>query len=157
MLAILFLSAGCAAPATPLASTTATPVPLRPGQQAFEATCASCHQASGAGVPETFPPLAGSEWVQTPSPEAAIAVVLRGVQGPLRVQWMTYQGSMPPHRELLKDAQISEILTYVRSSWGNQAAAVTPAQVAGVRKRYGAGQPWSEAELSKLFFSTKRR
>jgi len=44
-------------------------------------------------------------------------------------------------RELLKDEQIAEILTYVRSSWGNQAAAVTPGQVALVRKRYGPEEP----------------
>ena len=43
-----------------------------------------------------------------------------------------------------------------RLSWGNQADAVTPTQVAAVRKRYGAGEPWSEAVLSKVFLSTKK-
>ncbi|MBX3171119.1 MAG: cytochrome c [Candidatus Eremiobacteraeota bacterium] len=99
----------------------ASPAGLKPGQAAFESTCAACHQASGMGVPGTFPPLAGSEWVNG-APEVPIAVVLRGVQGAFKVAGMNYSGSMPSHRDTLKDDQIAEILTYVRSSWGNSAA-----------------------------------
>ena len=33
------------------------------GAAVFTARCAACHQATGAGLPGVFPPLAGSEWV----------------------------------------------------------------------------------------------
>jgi mono/diheme cytochrome c family protein len=100
-------------------------------------------------MPGTFPPLAGSEWVLG-KPEIPIAIVLRGLQGPLKVGQSNYSSSMPPHKDLLKDEQIAEILTYVRSSWGNSAGAITSAQVARIRKRAGAGGPWSQAELDKF-------
>ena len=115
-IAYFFVLVGCA-PAPPVAppSSAPPPVALRPGQAAFETTCATCHQASGLGMPGTFPPLAGSEWVLG-KPEIPIAIVLRGLQGPLKVGDNHYSNSMPPHRDLLKDEQIAEILSYVRSS-----------------------------------------
>lgn len=142
------LLAGCSAP--PPSAPVVTPVVLRPvlrpGQAAFESTCGACHQASGLGMPGTFPPLAGSSWA-VGAPEVPVAIVLRGLQGPLKVGEMSYSGSMPA--QPLKDAEIAEILTYVRSSWGNAASAVTVDQVAAVRKRVGQGGQWSEAELRK--------
>lgn len=143
-----FLLAGCAPAPPPPPTATAPPPPPKPGQSAFETTCAVCHQAGGTGLPGTFPPLAGSEWA-TGDPEIPIAIVLRGAQGPLKVGANTYNSSMPP--QALKDDQIAEILTYVRSSWGNTASAVTPVQVAAVRKRLGSGDPWSESDLRKAF------
>lgn len=150
VIAYLFLAGCSAAPPTPPTTAQVTPATLQPGQAAFESTCAVCHQASGSGVPGTFPPLAGSEWVNGP-PEIPIAVVLRGAQGSFKVGGMTYSGSMPPHRDTLKDDQIAEILSYVRSSWGNSASPVTAAQVATLRKSHAQGEPWSEAELRKTF------
>src|SRR6266571_9005106 len=32
------------------------------GAQVYSANCVACHQATGAGLPGVFPPLAGSEW-----------------------------------------------------------------------------------------------
>ena len=147
--AIALLLVGCSSAPAPVPSATAAPpVVLTPGQAAFESTCAVCHQASGSGVPGTFPPLAGSEWVRGKA-EVPIAVVLRGLQGPLKVGGMSYAGSMPP--QPLDDAQIAEILTYVRSSWGNDAGPVTAAEVSKVRARVGKGDPWSEEALKKAF------
>lgn len=100
------------------------------------------------GLPGTFPPLAGSSWV-TGKPEVPIAIVLRGLQGPLKVGEQTFSNSMPP--QSLTDGEIADVLSYVRSSWGNAAGPVTADQVAGVRKKWGQGSPWSEAELRKSF------
>lgn len=148
-IAYFFMLSGCA-PAPPVARpSSAPPVALRPGQAAFESTCATCHQASGLGIPGNFPPLAGSEWVLG-KPDIPIAIVLRGLQGALKVRGNSYSNTMPPHRDLLKDEQIAAILTYVRSSWGNSAGPVTAAQVAGVRKRVGPGEPLWQAELDKF-------
>ncbi|MDT4874596.1 hypothetical protein FQZ97_1099060 [compost metagenome] len=40
---------------------------------------------------------------------------------------------MPPYRTLLSDAEIAAVITYVRQSWGNQAAAVSPLDVQRLR------------------------
>lgn len=63
------------------------------GAQIFADNCASCHGDTGAGVPGTFPPLAGN-------PNAADAdyvatVVNDGLSGPIEVLGETFDGVMP--------------------------------------------------------------
>jgi mono/diheme cytochrome c family protein len=41
---------------------------------------------------------------------------------------------MPPHN-FLKDQEIADVLTYVRSSFGNKASAVTAAEVKTIRAK----------------------
>jgi mono/diheme cytochrome c family protein len=48
---------------------------------------------------------------------------------------------MPTFGPDLTDVQIATILTYVRSAWGNQASAVTPAMVAMVRTSAAPDKP----------------
>ncbi|MCU0626078.1 MAG: cytochrome c [Gemmatimonadaceae bacterium] len=116
---------------------------------ALYARCAACHQANGTGVPGAFPPLAGSEWV-VGKPDAAIRILLHGVQGALTVKGVTYNQSMPAYGtgQIMTDAEVAAVLTYVRTSFGNKASAVTAAQVAGVRAATkGRKAQWMEAEL----------
>ncbi len=93
-----------------------------------------------------YPPLDGSEWLADSS-QASIAIVLKGVEGPLTVKGETFQGQMPPLGETLKDEEIAEILTYVRSSWSNSAPAVEVTTVSQLRqtltKQVG---PWNGEE-----------
>ncbi len=121
------------------------------GAATFAARCASCHQASGLGVPGVFPPLAGSEWVNG-KPELFARIVLHGVQGPLTVKGVSYDGAMPAFKEQLDDATLAAVATYVRSQWGNAAAPLTAQTVADARTRTAARTgPWGgEAELAAL-------
>ena len=98
-----------------------------PPQSLFMDNCSACHQASGKGVKGAFPALAGTPFVQGDGPTVA-AVVLGGRAG------------MPSFKDDLSDADLSAILTYVRSSWGNKARPVTPAEVAGARMKLNAAQ-----------------
>jgi mono/diheme cytochrome c family protein len=114
--------------------------------QAEYAVCSACHQQNGQGVPGAFPPLAGSEWV-TGDPKIPIAIVLHGMQGPITVKGQEYNGVMMPWAAL-SDAQIAAIATYVRSSWGNTASAVTAADVAAVRAATASRKTqWTAAEV----------
>ena len=79
-----------------------------------------------------FPPLAGNTMV-TGSPDKVIAAVKNGLTGATTVNGKTYNGSMPAWKGKLDDTQIADVITYVRSSWGNSAGAVTEAQVAGAK------------------------
>jgi mono/diheme cytochrome c family protein len=116
------------------------------GQTIFTGTCAACHQASGQGSPGMFPPLAGSEYV-TGDAGRMIRIVLKGLSGPVTVHGGQYNGQMPPWQQL-SDAELSAVLTYVRSSWGNSAAAVSAADVAKERAASaGHTGPWTAAEL----------
>lgn len=120
------------------------------GEQLFAAKCAACHQASGAGVPGVFPPLAASEWV-TGSPTRLVQILLHGIQGPIDVRGATYNGLMPPWQSL-SDAELAALATYVRAAWGNGADAVTAATVAEQRAATASRSgPWGGgAELATV-------
>jgi len=117
----------------------------------FALTCMACHQTGGQGIPGQFPPLAGSEWVNAEGPNRIIRVVLGGVGGPIGVSGQQFNNSMPPWKDTLSDEQIANVLTFVRSEWGNKAAPVTPDQVKKVRDQVAdRGNPYSEDELKNL-------
>ncbi len=104
------------------------------GKTLYKTYCAACHAADGKGANNgAFPPLAKSLWIQG-KPDRAIQVVLHGLTGEVEVLGKSYNLQMPPQGAMLNDTQIASILTYVRSSWGNQESAVTPAQVTSARK-----------------------
>ncbi len=99
----------------------------------YAARCAACHQASGAGVPGAFPPLAGSEWLAG-NPRRLAALVLHGLTGPITVKGTSYSGAMPAFAAQLGDAEIAALLTHLRANWGAGAGAVTRDAVAQVRQ-----------------------
>lgn len=116
------------------------------GQAIFAGTCAACHQASGQGSPGLDPPLAGSEYV-TGDAGRMIRIVLRGLTGPVTVRGAQYNGQMPPWQQM-SDAELAAVISYVRSSWGNAAGAVTGEDVARERAASaGRAGPWTAAEL----------
>jgi mono/diheme cytochrome c family protein len=107
--------------------------------------CAACHGQSGEGT-NLGPPLAGSEWVNGPA-ENLIRIQLRGLQGPITVKGVDYHfpGGMPAlgHQS---DEDIASVLTFVRTSFGNNASAITAAEVAALRKDPDSG-PLTAADL----------
>jgi mono/diheme cytochrome c family protein len=111
--------------------------------------CITCHQANGMGTPGVYPPLAGSSIVTGPA-TIPIRIILRGLQGPVTVKGTEYNGVMPQYGVGIEmsDAEIAAVLTYVRSSFGNQATAVTVEEVAreraAIASKVGA---WTAAEL----------
>jgi cytochrome c6 len=89
-------------------------------EKSFTDNCSACHQPDGKGIPGAFPALAGDPFAVGPA-EKPIGVVLNGRAG------------MPTFKDDLTDEQIAAALTYVRSSWGNNAAPVTAADVHKLR------------------------
>ncbi|MGB1259737.1 MAG: c-type cytochrome [Akkermansiaceae bacterium] len=121
------------------------------GKKLYTTYCSACHAPDGKGATGgTFPPLAGSPWIDG-QPHRAIQTVLHGMTGKVEVLGKEYNLVMPPQGAVLNDTQIASILTYVRSSWGNKATAVTPAQVKISRSASAKrNTPWTAPELLKL-------
>jgi mono/diheme cytochrome c family protein len=139
--------AASALPSTPPEHTGGRVDLAKEGASVFSAHCAVCHQATGAGIPGVFPPLANSPWVLG-SDTVMVKIVLLGLQGPVVVGGVTYQGQMPTWRASLSDQQIAAVASYVRSSWGNKAGPVTAELVAQLRQSLATrDKPWSAAEL----------
>jgi cytochrome c oxidase cbb3-type subunit 2 len=103
------------------------------GAELYLKNCAACHQAGGTGVPLTFPPLKGDRVVNDADPTRHIVAVLQGVHG-VPIDGVAYSVTMPPFGSSLSDDQIAAVINHERSSWGNNGAPVTAAQVNQVRK-----------------------
>ncbi|MDE2481078.1 MAG: cytochrome c [bacterium] len=101
------------------------------GAKVYETNCSSCHQAQGTGLAGSFPPLAGNP-VVTGDAKQVIHILKYGLNGKIQVAGHTYNGMMPAWGQSLSNADIAAVVTYIRSSWGNKASAVTEADVAGV-------------------------
>jgi mono/diheme cytochrome c family protein len=124
--------------------------PPRTGAQVY-ATCAACHMPTGLGLPNAFPPLAGSEWV-TGRIEVPIALVLHGMQGEVTVKGAKYNSVMTPWGAMFSDQEVANVVTYIRSQWGNRASAATAADVARVRAATRSQKaPLTAAEVKKLY------
>ena len=102
------------------------------GATVYTANCAGCHGANGMGQPGVFPPLADNPVVTGPA-AAVITIVNGGLTTPITVHGANYSGAMPAWKGNLTPAQIADVLTYVRSAWGNKASAVTTAQVSAAK------------------------
>jgi mono/diheme cytochrome c family protein len=95
-------------------------------------SCAACHLSSGQGYVSTFPALAGNPVVNAADPASLISIVLHGGTEPATAA-APARFTMPPFGGRLSDQEIADIVTFIRSSWGNQAPAVAPEQVAKIR------------------------
>jgi mono/diheme cytochrome c family protein len=103
------------------------------GRALYNQACASCHMPDGSGVAEQQPALAGSAVVAGP-PARLIRLLLHGAADALPENRQKYWSQMPTF-ETLTDVQIADVLTFVRTSFGNKASAVTAAQAAAERSK----------------------
>lgn len=101
------------------------------GERTYQQRCISCHQLNGEGTTGVFPPLAGSEHANAANVGVPIRIVMHGLQGPIMVKGVEYNSVMPPYGLgiVMSDEELAAVLTYVRSSWGNRASAVTAEDV----------------------------
>jgi alcohol dehydrogenase (quinone), cytochrome c subunit len=88
--------------------------------------------ADGKGRAPYIPPLAGNPVALDGDPSSLINLVLNGAE-PLVVKGTPDAYRMPQYRVQLTDDEIAQVLTFVRSAWGNGAASVTADQVKALR------------------------
>lgn len=94
------------------------------GKRLYKDHCASCHGDDGKGKSEDFPALAGNRTVTMANPTNLISLILKGGFAPATSGNPRPHG-MPPFYHLLTDADIANVASFVRSSWGNGAPALT--------------------------------
>lgn len=101
------------------------------GKSIYSKTCFACHQANGEGLPNAFPPLAKSDYLNK-DVNTVIDIVLKGRSGEIEVNGKKYNGVMPA--QTLSDEEVANVLSFVYSEWGNSKKEITPAMVAARRK-----------------------
>ena len=121
------------------------------GKALFSANCITCHQANGEGLPGQYPPLAGSEVETGDATNQLIAIVLKGLQGPVEIKGKPYNNAMQAWEGQYTDQQLAAILTYVRSDWGNNAPAITADMVKQIRDEFkDRKEQWTWPEIQKI-------
>ena len=103
------------------------------GKKVYEQYCLTCHQVDGSGVPHLNPPLIKTTFVLG-NKTKLVQVILKGMQSSEPIDDEYYSNNMPPHN-FLKDQEIADVLTYVRSNFGNKASAVTATDVKAARAK----------------------
>ncbi|WP_431702578.1 c-type cytochrome [Pseudomonas sp. BR20] len=103
-----------------------------PGAHTYATRCASCHGLDGKGQPEWMPPLAGATSALAKESASAINITLNGSQRVVAAG-VPDAYRMPAFREQLSDEEIAQVLTYVRSTWGNHGEAVDAKAVGKLR------------------------
>jgi len=102
------------------------------GAQLYVDNCSACHRTNGQGYERVFPKIAGNSSVLSEDPVSMIRLVLAGSKLPATAAAPSELG-MPGFAWRLSDEEVAQLLTFIRSSWGNQAPAVKAEQVKQLR------------------------
>jgi len=97
-----------AAPAAPASPADQLKESIARGEKVYTTTCVACHQVSGEGLPPTFPALKGGK-IATGPKQGHIDQVMFGKAGT----------AMQAFKDILKDQELADVITYERNAWGN--------------------------------------
>jgi len=100
------------------------------GKEVYSGNCMSCHQEMGEGIEDVYPPLAKSDYLMADK-KRSIQQVIKGASGEIKVNGKIYNGEMPAVD--ISDEEVSDVLNYIRNSFGNKGPAVLPAEVKASR------------------------
>ncbi|MET0266587.1 MAG: c-type cytochrome [Duganella sp.] len=98
------------------------------GARLYQKHCVDCHGANGGGQAPHYPALAGNQALNTAPVVNPVRIILNGgfaaaTAGNPRPY------SMPAFGHVLDDTEVAQLLSYLRGSWGNQAAPVSATEI----------------------------
>lgn len=96
------------------------------GEQLYQAHCLNCHQKDGTGLGKLIPPLK-TDFI-TKEMDLVICSIKHGLNGPIKVNGIVYDGEMPSNPRLTP-LEIAEIMTYITNTWGNDHGMVNISEV----------------------------
>ncbi len=102
-----------------------------PGQSVYAQYCQNCHQTDGSGVINMYPPLGIGSWVEK-EPNELIAILMKGMSGKIEVNGEVYKNFMPSQAQLTNE-EMADVLSYIRSNFGNNLEPVTHQMVKKIR------------------------
>lgn len=117
----------------PVATMAASSASMASGGQTYAMYCSTCHGNKGEGSDNVIPALAGNLSVTAENPLTALRVVLEGAHTPVTQHATAIV--MPGYGWVLNDQKTADLMSYLRGSWGNQAAPVMAEQVRDAWKR----------------------
>ena len=127
-MAVYLADLASASPPAPVLRAADRPTPSVTGEKIYTRHCAQCHGERGEGAPGAYAPLAGNRAVTMGHSANLVQAVLKGGFPPATAGNPRPFG-MPPFRQTLDDAEVAEVLSYIRQAWGNAAPAVSVLEV----------------------------
>lgn len=102
------------------------------GKKIYATRCLVCHQADGGGVPNMNAPLDGASNVVGDNISRLVSIIKNGYNEKVALDGFYYSNAMTANPDLT-DADIANVLSYIRTSWTNKASKITLAQVQAVK------------------------
>lgn len=96
------------------------------GQKIYESNCAACHCKKGEGRGAAFPPLFRSDYIMN-KPHVLLHSMVKGINGPIKVNGKSYNGFMPA--TAISDADAAAVAAYIMTAFGNGGGTVTEKDV----------------------------
>jgi len=93
------------------------------GKKLYTQHCSNCHMENGEGLGTLIPPLKNADYLLKDVPGAA-TIIVNGINGSLVVNGKEYNQPMPANPKL-NPSEVTEILTYISNSWGNEYGGVS--------------------------------
>jgi nitrite reductase (NO-forming) len=100
------------------------------GAKIYKTKCVACHQLTGLGIPNAFPPLKGSDYLLADK-KRAVKQVLNGSHEEMVVNGVTYNMPMPFQVDTHEDAV--NVINYVLNAWGNDGGTITVEEVKDIK------------------------
>ena len=122
---------------------------LAKGKAIYSVQCIACHGPGGEGLAGVNPPLKASEFV-IHGEVRPVAILLRGIVGALQVNGKAYNGVMQPLGANMTSKQLAQLISYIRSDWGNGASIVYDDQITEFKKTLTGTALYPEAELRAI-------
>ncbi len=101
--------------------------PYQQGKILYTNFCENCHMADGSGLKALIPPLAGSDYLEK-NTSAIPCIIRNGIKGEMTVNGTVYNTEMAGI-ERLTEFEITNIINYIHTSWGNDLPIVEHLQV----------------------------
>ena len=108
------------------------------GEEIYKTKCTVCHQVTGLGVENVFPPLAKSDYLLDDKVRA-VAQTLNGSKIEMTVNGKKFTTEMTPQVETKEDAVA--VINYVLNNFGNKGGFVTLAEVQSIQIKPRAAAP----------------
>jgi nitrite reductase (NO-forming) len=102
------------------------------GKEIYSVQCITCHLSKGEGIPTVYPPLANSDFLKN-QPEKSISFLIYGASESITVNGIEYSGEMQNLK--LTDEQVSDVMNYIRNSWGNKGEPLKPSHILAIREK----------------------
>ena len=95
------------------ATSTASTLPASLGARIYQGACAACHEVGGAPLFGSRPSLSLNSNLHSDAPDNLIQVILHGIASPASSDL----GYMPAFKDSMNDAQLAELVSYLRGQF----------------------------------------